>query len=265
MKPLKDEVMNYDAYCNVCKLAETDPLTYAEYEAVAKATDQTEVEALAASLEEDLERANTELETLRQENQELHQELLDMEETLEVERSQVGELTYNNDLLENQVSDLQEDLDRTQDEFLETARELSDAMDSDYTDVLEYQIQLLNEDLEGTRQDLFAAANEVSEAYCKVEELEDTLERERDSRMHIVGAEDSQEVNEYPHYFKPVPTTSHVDVYWVLTAWEVHCPAVAHAVKKLLCAGQRGVKDRVRDLEEAVASVKRAIELEEMK
>lgn len=221
MQPLKDEIMNYDAYCNVCKLAETDPLTYAEYEAVAKATDQTEVEALSASLEEDLERANTELETLREENQELHQELLDIEETLESERSRIVELTYNNDLLENQVSDMQEDLDRTQEEFLDTARELAD--------------------------------------------VHDTLERERDSRMRIVGVEDSQEVTEYPHYFKPVPAASHVDVYWVLTAWEVHCPAVAHAVKKLLCAGQRGVKDRVKDLEEAVASVKRAIELEEMK
>ena len=71
---------------------------------------------------------------------------------------------------------------------------------------------------------------------------------------------------EYPHYFREVPLgLTHVDVYWVLDAWEVNSSPVAHAIKKLLCAGKRGAKDRVKDLQEAGKSVKRAIELEEMK
>ena len=52
------------------------------------------------------------------------------------------------------------------------------------------------------------------------------------------------------------------DVYDVLTAFNVTCPAVAHAVKKLLCAGQRGHKDRATALAEAQAALSRAAELE---
>lgn len=68
----------------------------------------------------------------------------------------------------------------------------------------------------------------------------------------------------YPHYFREVPNVTHVDVNWVLEAWDVG-HTVGHAVKKLLCAGQRGAKDKRQDYEEAINSVKRAIELEETK
>jgi hypothetical protein len=51
------------------------------------------------------------------------------------------------------------------------------------------------------------------------------------------------------------------DVYDVLKAFGVTCPAVAHAVKKLLCAGQRGHKTAVQDLQEAVYAINRAIEM----
>lgn len=52
-----------------------------------------------------------------------------------------------------------------------------------------------------------------------------------------------------------------VDVYDVLTAFGVHCPARQHALKKLLCAGQRGGKSALQDLGEVLMSVERAIEL----
>lgn len=52
------------------------------------------------------------------------------------------------------------------------------------------------------------------------------------------------------------------DVYDVLVAWSVACPARQHAIKKLLMAGQRGVKSTLQDLEEARDAVTRAIELE---
>ncbi len=50
-----------------------------------------------------------------------------------------------------------------------------------------------------------------------------------------------------------------VDVYDVLRAFEVHDPAVAHAVKKLLCPGSRGVKGRAQDINEAVEALGRAL------
>lgn len=52
-----------------------------------------------------------------------------------------------------------------------------------------------------------------------------------------------------------------VDVYSVLVAFGVTCPACQHAIKKLLCAGLRGKGDARQDLTEARDAITRAIEL----
>ena len=57
------------------------------------------------------------------------------------------------------------------------------------------------------------------------------------------------------------PILHRMDVYDVLVAFRVTCPATAHAVKKMLCAGQRGHKDRATDLREAIDALERAITL----
>ena len=49
------------------------------------------------------------------------------------------------------------------------------------------------------------------------------------------------------------------DVYRVLKAFGVTCPALQHAVKKLLMPGQRGTKNELQDLTEALLSVSEAI------
>jgi len=49
------------------------------------------------------------------------------------------------------------------------------------------------------------------------------------------------------------------DVYRVLKAFGVVCPAVQHAIKKLLMPGQRGTKNELQDLTEALLSVSEAI------
>lgn len=54
-----------------------------------------------------------------------------------------------------------------------------------------------------------------------------------------------------------------VDVYAVLEAFAVTCPARQHAIKKLLCAGLRGKGDSVQDLKEAADAVARAVQMEE--
>lgn len=66
---------------------------------------------------------------------------------------------------------------------------------------------------------------------------------------------------QYNKYQRTIKGTV-VDVYDVLHAWEVHNPAIQHAIKKLLQPGLRGHKNRSQDLNEALASIKRAIELE---
>ena len=59
-----------------------------------------------------------------------------------------------------------------------------------------------------------------------------------------------------------VPSTT-IDVYDVLHAYNVTNPATQHAVKKLLQPGNRGHKDTLTDLREALASIQRAIQIEE--
>ena len=51
------------------------------------------------------------------------------------------------------------------------------------------------------------------------------------------------------------------DVYSVLAAFHVTCPAIQHAIKKLLMPGQRGRKVEIQDLDEALVSVSRAVDM----
>jgi hypothetical protein len=62
-------------------------------------------------------------------------------------------------------------------------------------------------------------------------------------------------------YDRPCKGTT-IDVYDVLQAFEVTNPALQHLIKKALCAGLRGHKDRQQDLNEILESARRAIELE---
>jgi len=52
-----------------------------------------------------------------------------------------------------------------------------------------------------------------------------------------------------------------IDVYDVLKAFDVRCPALQHLIKKALCAGLRGHKDKSQDLQDILDSAKRAGEL----
>jgi len=66
----------------------------------------------------------------------------------------------------------------------------------------------------------------------------------------------------HEHYFKDVTHLKTIDVYRVLDLFGVSNPCVQHAVKKLLCSGQRGVKDERKDIEEAVSSLVRCLEMQ---
>lgn len=52
-----------------------------------------------------------------------------------------------------------------------------------------------------------------------------------------------------------------VDVYDVLEAFQVTCPALQHLTKKALCVGIRGHKDTEQDLKDIIASAQRALQL----
>lgn len=67
----------------------------------------------------------------------------------------------------------------------------------------------------------------------------------------------------HPHYFKSVEGLEYIDVYRVLTLFNVTDPCIAHAVKKLLVAGGRGAgKDIERDVKEAIDTLQRWQEMQ---
>ena len=66
----------------------------------------------------------------------------------------------------------------------------------------------------------------------------------------------------HEHYFKDVTHLKTIDVYRVLDLFGVSNACVQHAVKKLLCSGQRGVKDTRQDVQEAVTSLVRYLEMQ---
>lgn len=52
-----------------------------------------------------------------------------------------------------------------------------------------------------------------------------------------------------------------LDPYRIFTVYGITCPAMQHAIKKLLCAGNRGAKSLEQDIDEAIVSLQRKKEM----
>lgn len=65
----------------------------------------------------------------------------------------------------------------------------------------------------------------------------------------------------YSHYKKDVTHLESVDVYRILELYNVTDPCVQHAIKKLLCAGNRGAKTEEQDIIEARDTLNRKLEI----
>jgi len=108
-----------------------------------------------------------------------------------------------------------------------------------------------------------AARDELEDPFSSPEE--DEAWQAAEKRMHAIGHNGGTG----EHYESPASKYhvqikgQWVDVYDILTAYSVTNPADAHAIKKMLCPGQRGAKDGIQDRREAIASLERAIELEQ--
>lgn len=66
----------------------------------------------------------------------------------------------------------------------------------------------------------------------------------------------------HDHYKKDVSALKFIDVYRVCKLFNVTDPCIQHAVKKLLCAGQRGVKSESQDVQEAIDTLVRYQEMQ---
>ena len=62
-------------------------------------------------------------------------------------------------------------------------------------------------------------------------------------------------------YIKDVSNLDKIDIYRILNIYEVSDHALGHAIKKLLCAGNRGHKDKYQDVVEACKSLDRWLEM----
>ena len=100
-----------------------------------------------------------------------------------------------------------------------------------------------------------------------LQELRDMVNQEQDdpfltpeTTLNDQYAEIEQ-VRKHRHYFKDVSNIDEIDVYAVLKLFEVTDPCLQHIVKKALCAGKRGHKDMMEDLQNIVDTAIRAVEL----
>ncbi len=66
-----------------------------------------------------------------------------------------------------------------------------------------------------------------------------------------------EQFRQHSHYKKDVSNLEFVDVYRVLKLFDVTDPCLQHAIKKLLCGGQRGAKSSDQDVQEAIDSLVR--------
>lgn len=53
-----------------------------------------------------------------------------------------------------------------------------------------------------------------------------------------------------------------IDVYCVIEAFGVQCPALQHTLKKVLAAGRRGKGSKANDIREAIDALRRALDLD---
>ena len=64
-------------------------------------------------------------------------------------------------------------------------------------------------------------------------------------------------------YIVDISKYNKLDIYRILKLYEVSDPCLQHAIKKLLCAGKRGgAKNFLQDVNEAILSLKRLLEMQ---
>ena len=63
-------------------------------------------------------------------------------------------------------------------------------------------------------------------------------------------------------YIVDISKYNKLDIYRILSLYDVTDPCLQHSIKKLLCAEKRGVKNQTQDINEAMQSLKRFLEMQ---
>lgn len=101
-----------------------------------------------------------------------------------------------------------------------------------------------------TQEQIDAATEGLRPLYGISQKDFDEMTRQTEPRGFV------QVERKHSHYFKPCPFDE-IDVYRVLERFNVTDQAIGHALKKLLVAGGRGVKDIGKDVQEAIDTLTR--------
>jgi len=82
-------------------------------------------------------------------------------------------------------------------------------------------------------------------------------------KLELLDKEETKPVKQtkHSHYYKDVTHLAVVDVYRLLDLFDTGSSSIDHAIKKLLVAGERGTKNRRKDLNEAIDSIQRALDM----
>ena len=83
-------------------------------------------------------------------------------------------------------------------------------------------------------------------------------------RINADSNDDDQPNRKHNHYFKDVSFLNEMDIYALCKVFGVKDSSGAkhHAIKKILCSGARGAKDEMQDIQEAIDTLTRLVELE---
>ena len=103
---------------------------------------------------------------------------------------------------------------------------------------------------------------------CKNDRVTGVMQDGRDyigSKNDFVFFFEPELKRRHSHYHKDVSNYQTIDVYAVCKIFDVQDPSgcLQHAIKKLLVTGQRGYKDRQTDIQNAIDTLNRLLELEQ--
>jgi hypothetical protein len=125
------------------------------------------------------------------------------------------------------------------------------------TELTDFQTDLITEWTKGSGAAIQRKFDPEDAGWDKVRALQETPLTPTDAEVpHKPVVKDK-----YPHYYKDVKGVDYVDVYHVLELWEVNDQMIGHAIKKLLAAGTRGMKDNEKDIQEALDTLLRRKEI----
>ncbi|UPW37169.1 hypothetical protein ESCO3_00008 [Escherichia phage vB_EcoS_ESCO3] len=96
----------------------------------------------------------------------------------------------------------------------------------------------------------------INEAFIDKDCIQDIKAPRPNKYMRKIKTFESHDING-----SPIEIDVWVDVYDVIKAFNVTSGPMQHALKKVLCAGERGHKDLLEDLNDIIVSVEREIEM----